>query len=160
MQLSNNFTLAELTASSTAVKYDVANTPNHAQTVNLRDLCVHVLQPVRNIYGKPIIINNGFRSVALNSAMAKEGYKVSATSQHMSGEAADIRAQNKAENKALFDVIFRRGIFDQLIWEDGNNDYPDWIHVSCKTSGNRKQALRMKNGSTTHKNYDLIKWSA
>ena len=160
MQLSKNFTLAELTRSATADKYGVDNTPSAAQIENLKRLCVDCLQPARDVYGKPVIINSGFRSVALNSAMAKEGYKVSATSQHMSGEAADIRDAVRHENKALFDVFFKRGVYDQLIWENGNDQYPDWIHVSYRKTGNRKQALRMRGGATTHRKYDpLTGWN-
>ena len=159
MELSKNFSLEELVKSATATKYGIDNTPNNEQIVNLRDLCHHILQPARDIYGKPIIINNGFRSVALNGAMANEGYKVSATSQHMSGEAADITDVDKNQNKLLFDVLYKQGAYDQLIWEDGNDRYPDWIHVSYKKSGNRKQVLRMRNGSTTHIQYNSVKWA-
>ena len=157
MQLSKNFKLEEFVKSAIATKYGIDNTPNAVQLENLTNLCVDCLQPVRDEYGKPIIINSGFRTAALNAAMEKDGYRVSKTSQHMLGEAADIRDADKKQNKALFDVILKRGVFDQLIWEDGNSKYPDWIHVSYRK--NRKQVLRMLNGVTTHRKYDLTKWS-
>jgi len=157
--LSKNFRLSELTRSATAEKYRINNTPTESHIENLRRLCVYCLQPARDKYGKPIVINNGYRSVALNNAMKKEGYLVSATSQHCLGEAADIRDVDKKNNKALFDVFFKLGNFDQLIYEDGNDQYPDWIHVSYKKSGNRKQALRMKNGKTIYRKYNLVRWS-
>ena len=160
MQLSKNFSLAELTRSATAAKFGIANTPNAEQVENLRALCVDCLQPARDLYGKPVIVNNGFRSQALNSAMARSGYRVSANSQHLHGKAADIRDADKTKNKKLFDVLLERGVFDQLIWEDGGDQYPDWIHVSYRKTGNRKQALRMRAGATTHRKYNpLTGWS-
>ena len=159
MQLSKNFTLSEFTRSATAIKYGISNMPNNTQIENLKTLCALCLQPVRDLYGSLIMINNGFRSIQLNDAMKRDGYKVSTTSQHMNGEAADIRDTKKKNNKKLFDTILAHGIFDQLIWEDGNDAYPDWVHVSCKKNGNRKQILRMKNGITIYRKYDLKKWS-
>jgi len=159
MQLTENFKLSEFVKSATADKYKIDNTPSATHIENLKNLCVNCLQPVRVKYGKPIIINNGFRSPALNEAMAKEGYKVSDKSQHMLGEAADIRDAAKTKNKALFDAIFNFGVFDQLIWESGTNQYPDWIHVSYRKTNNRKEVLRINSdGVTTHRIYEL-KWS-
>ena len=160
MQLSKNFTLAELTRSSTAAKRGIANTPNAAQIENLRILATRCLQPARDAYGKPITVNNGFRSQAVNVALKKEGWHPSDTSQHMTGEAADIRcAADKANNKELFDIIWKSGNYDQLIWEDGDDKFPDWVHVSFKLSGNRQQILRMRSGRTTHRKYNGTNWA-
>jgi len=157
MQLTENFKLSEFVKSATADKYNIDNTPSATHIKNLKNLCVNCLQPVRTQYGKPIIVNNGFRSPALNEAMKKDGYKVSENSQHLLGEAADIRDMDKTKNKALFDTIFNFGVFDQLIWECGTDKYPDWIHVSLKKSKNRKEVLRINsNGVTTHRKYELM----
>ena len=162
IQLTKNFSLAEFIRSATTTKYGIDNTPNVTQIENMKTLCEMCLQPVSELYGKPIIINNGFRSPELMAAMKKEGYNVSATSQHAKGEAADIRDADKKNNKKLFDTILKYGIFDQLIFECNkgniNQEYPDWIHVSCKKTGNRKQVLKMVDGKTTHRNYDYVKW--
>ena len=158
MQLSKNFSLEEMARSATATSKGISNTPDAMEIARLRALCADCLQPARDIYNKPIFINNGFRSAALNRAMEQAGFKVSATSQHMLGEAADIRDADRTKNKALFDVLFNLGNYDQLIWEDGNDNHPQWIHVSYKINGNRKQILRMLNGRTTHRNYDGINW--
>jgi len=160
VKMSKNFTLLELIKSATAEKYKISNLPNDEQIEHLKTLCTMCLQPVRDLYGLPIIVNNGFRSPELNLAMKNDGYIVSENSQHLKGEAADIRDAQIRNNKNLFDTIYKYGVFDQLIWEDGNDSYPDWVHVSCIKTGNRKEILRLKNGSTIYRKYDMVKWSS
>ncbi|TQE63716.1 D-Ala-D-Ala carboxypeptidase family metallohydrolase, partial [Leptospira noguchii] len=81
MNLSKNFTLSELTVTQTGLP----NVPDERQIVNLKRLCETILEPLREAIGKPIEINSGFRSPAVNRKV-----KGSVTSQHMAGEAADI----------------------------------------------------------------------
>lgn len=131
MNLTKNFTLKELTKTSS--KFD--NTPNAEEICRLRVLCEKVLQPTRDEYGKPITVNSGFRSYLVN----KDVGGVDA-SQHRKGEAADISAGSKAENKKLFEIIKTSGDYDQLINE---YDY-SWVHVSYTTRRkNRKQILKV-----------------
>lgn len=131
MNLTKNFTLKELTVTSSKL----SNTPNAEEICRLRVLCEKVLQPTRDAYGKAIKVNSGFRSDLVN----KEVGGVS-TSQHRLGEAADITAGSKTENKKLFDIIKASGEFDQLIIE---YDY-SWIHVSYTTKRKlRKQILKI-----------------
>lgn len=148
IMLSPHFSLHELTSSATAVRYGIDNTPNGAQTANLVLLCQKVLEPIRVKYGKPVVVSSGFRCPALNRKVGG-----SSTSQHVSGQAADIHSVSDtlADNKALYDLIVRSGIvFDQLIYEYGNSAGPDWIHVSFSSKGNRRQKLRAtKSGSKT-----------
>jgi hypothetical protein len=159
-QLSKDFSLSEMTKSGTAARYGLSNAPTAVHICNLKNLCAACLQPIREIYGKPVFVSNGYRSLAVNNKMREVGYKTSFTSQHMLGEAADIQDNaSRHENRELFDVIYKSGLYDQLIWEDGNDASPDWVHVSYKQTGNRRQAIRMKNGVTTHRKYDLKKWS-
>lgn len=128
------FTIAELSKSNTANKLNINNTPTEDVIIKLTALVDNVLDPLRGWYGKPITVNSGYRSEALNKAV--NGSK---TSQHIKGEAADITAGSKAENKKLFDYIKDNLEYDQLINE---SDY-SWIHVSYKTNGNRKQILSL-----------------
>lgn len=128
------FTITELSKSNTANKLNIDNTPTEDAVIKLTALVDNVLDPLREWYGKPIIVNSGYRSEALNKAI--NGSK---TSQHMKGEAADITAGSKAENKKLFDYIKDNLEYDQLINE---SDY-SWIHVSYKANGNRKQILSL-----------------
>ena len=108
MNLSKNFTLSELTNSSTANYYKVSNTPDRWAFDNLKKLC------------------NGYRSPSVNRLV-----KGSASSQHLKGEAADITVGSKEGNKKLFDMIVqmienKEITVGQLIDE---KDYK-WIHIS------------------------------
>ena len=136
MQLTKNFSLAELTHSITARNRGIKNEPNAVQIENLKALCEKVLQPLRDKMGRAIHISSGFRSPELNVAIG--GAKAS---QHMAGEAADITLGTKELNKRVFETIKKNGNFDQLIDE---YDF-QWVHVSWKRTGiNRKQILAIK----------------
>ena len=128
MQLTKNFTLEEMIASSTAVKRGIINMPNDSQKANLQALCTMILQPVRDVYGKPMTITSGFRCPALNKAVGGV-----ATSQHLNGEAADINVG--VNNKALFQLMKKmveegKIKVGQLL--DENNG--SWIHVSLPSA--------------------------
>lgn len=127
-QLSKNFSLKEMTATNSGLP----NVPNAEQLHYLTLLCEKVLEPLRYIYGKPIKVNSGFRSVEVNKAIGG-----AATSQHCKGQAADITAGSKEENEKLFKILATRD-FDQLI----NEKNYSWIHVSFVPNGNRKQKLK------------------
>lgn len=128
------FTIKELTKSDTALRYGISNIPNKQQENNLKKLVETILDPLREAYGKPIIVTSGFRCEKLNRILG--GAK---TSQHQTGEAVDIRSvqDTPEENKKIFDLIQKLDLpFDQLI-----NEYNyDYIHVSCSDK-NRKQTL-------------------
>lgn len=132
MQLSKNFTLAELTR--TSAPYD--NYPQVKERIALKQLVDNVLQPLRDMYGRPITVNSGYRSPVVNKQVG--GAK---NSQHIRGEAVDITGGSKEENKILFALIRDHLPFDQLI-----NEYNySWIHVSYKSlkDSNRKQILHI-----------------
>lgn len=133
MKLSENVTIAEFEATSTGL----ANKMNAVQIEAAKLLCEKVFQPLRKHVGKPIKINSGFRSLAVNKAV-----KGSSTSQHCKGEAMDL----DLHDKALFIWIIDNLDFDQAIFEGGTENSAGWFHLSYKKVGNRKQALRMKNG--------------
>ena len=127
--------MKELAKSSTADKLSIDNTPTTEVSVALSNLVTHVLDPLREMYGKAITVNSGYRCSKLNAAVG--GAK---TSQHMRGEAADITAGSKTENKKLFELIRDNLPFDQLIDESNYS----WVHVSyVSTSKNRKQILSL-----------------
>ena len=132
------FTIEELIKSSTARRKGIPNLPNGEQKENLIALVDNVLDPLRKLWGKPIIVTSGFRCAKLNRAVGGV-----AKSQHTKGQAADIRTVENTTmaNKQLFDVAMRSGLpFDQLIDEYGYN----WIHISYNIKGNRKQVLHLK----------------
>jgi len=131
MQLSKNFSLDELCVTNSGL----ANRPNQEQINALTDLCIHVLQPLRDLYGKHITVNSGFRSAKVNQEANKGKIK---PSQHMKGHAADLD-NGRSENIILYNLILKHFEFDQLINE---SDFA-WIHVSYKKTGNRKMLLKL-----------------
>ena len=142
MKLSEHFTLAELTPSATAKRLGIKNEPTPAHLECLKLLATNVLDKVREHFGKPIWVSSGYRSKALNDVTPGS----SATSQHCSGEAADLDQDGRGtgvSNKMVFDYIKDHLTFDQLIYEYGTDTNPDWVHVSWESTGKqRKQVLR------------------
>ena len=131
------FTLNELIKSDAAKRSKINNTPNKQEENNLIALVENILDPLREAYGKPIIVTSGFRCERLNKLV--NGSK---TSQHRTGQAADIRTVEDTveENKKLYDLIIKLNLpFDQLIDEYNF----DWVHVSYSPR-NRKQILHIK----------------
>ena len=145
-QITKNFTLAELIYSATAVKKGIDNKPTEEHYKNMVSLCKNVLQPLREKLGKPINVNSCYRCPKLNAAVG--GAK---TSQHCNGQAADIEI-NGMSNYDLACYIRDNFEFDQLILEFCDNLKNDinsgWVHVSYKSSGNRKQCLTINKSGT------------
>lgn len=138
MQLSKNFNLAEFTKSATATKYKIANIPNDNVINNLRDLCINVLQPIRDKFNKALTISSGFRCKELNDKVGG-----ARTSQHLIGQAADFHIKDVAFND-IMDWCVDNLIFDQLIDEYSKNSH--WLHISFNKGCNRKQTLIYKKG--------------
>lgn len=129
------FSIQELTKSATAQRKGIDNTPSVTVSANLTALVEKVLDPLREAYGKPIIVTSGYRCEKLNKAVGG-----AASSQHVKGQAADIRsvADTQEENKKIFDLAVKLDLpFDQLINEFGY----DWIHISYGEL-HRRQKLR------------------
>lgn len=139
MRLSKNFYLSEFIISHTAARMDIDNYPGPAEITAIKTLCINVLQPLRDYYGKPIRIGGGYRSPALNAIIPGASKK----SQHMIGQAADIDTVH--DNGKLFEHIKNNLPFDQLIWEYGDDKNPAWIHVSYRADEvNRHEVLRAR----------------
>ena len=128
----NYFTNNELIDSETAKRLRIKNEPTKEQWINLFAIRDNVLNPLREKFGKPIRITSGFRSPELNKSVGGKP-----TSQHTKGEAVDITAINRADNKELFELC-KTLDFDQLIDESNLT----WIHISYKLP-NRKQILKL-----------------
>jgi len=144
MRISKNFTLAELTKSNTATRLGISNTPDKEGIHKLRLLATELLQPLRNAVG-PLRVTSGFRSESLNAAIGGSN-----KSQHTKCEAVDLQfvKRGRMDNMRIFNAIISQGLeFDQCILEFGgstaqkDSDNPDWIHISWKITGNRKQVL-------------------
>jgi len=141
-------------ASDTAKRKGIENYPeNTAHIDNMRLLAENIFQPIREAFCVPIFVSSGYRSIQLNIAIGGS----SSTSQHMKGEAMDLDADRygKITNSQIFNFIKDELDFDQLIWEYGDSENPDWVHVSYKSDGNRKQILKVKrvNGKGVYSKY-------
>ena len=125
-RISQHISYKEATFSETATRQDIDNTPSEDQLCRMSTLAENVFEPLRAYVGGPIKINSFFRSMALNRAIG--GAK---SSQHMRGEAIDIDDTfGRMSNRDMFVFIKDELDFDQLIWEFGNDENPDWVHVS------------------------------
>ena len=153
MKLSNHLTLQEATKSATAIRKGIYNLPVDEHLAALVNTANKIFEPIRNHFNVPIGISSGYRSNALNDAVGG-----SKTSQHSKGEALDIDADiyGGITNKQIFDFIKDNLEFDQLIWEFGTDNEPNWVHVSLKHYGEqRKQILRASRvrGKVHYSNY-------
>lgn len=137
------FSLSEFTRSDTATRLGLSNQPNATQLRALDNLVRNVLDPLRqhltDEFGEdvPVRVTGGFRTKAVNDAIPGS----SSTSDHMAGEAADIKVDGMT-SRELADTIARIGLpFDQLIYyEDGRGH----VHVSLRlTEGQRGERLRV-----------------
>ena len=126
MKLTEHFTLQELTASQYAARHGIDNTPPDEAIGHLMLLCVHVLEPLREILGRAIVINSGYRCDELNRAVGGKS-----DSQHRSGEAADIVVPGLTPLQ-VFNIAAREVPFDQCIKE-----FDKWVHLSYRAVGRR-----------------------
>ena len=154
-KISAHISYKEATASQTATRKGISNDPNADQLKNMQEVAYTIFEPVRAHFGKPIFISSFFRSPDLNTAIGG-----SSTSQHCKGEAIDIDGDRTGvSNKEIFDYIRKHLVFDQLIWEFGDDNSPNWVHVSYTNEReNRKQVLIAKkiNGRTFYTPYENI----
>ena len=139
MKLSNNFSLNELTKSQTAERKGIDNTPSAEHQENLKSLCTHVLQPVRDHFGHVVSVSSGYRSPELCTAIGSKS-----TSQHAKGEAADFEIFG-VSNKELADWIHYNLNYDQLIleyWKGEDDPNSGWVHCSYSENQKRRQYLK------------------
>ena len=148
MNLSDNFSLLELTKSQTAERKGIDNTPSPEHQENLKLLCTHILQPVRDHFERVVSVSSGYRSPELCTAI---GSKIS--SQHAKGQAADFEIYGLS-NRELSIWIHENLEYDQLILEYWKKEDPSsgWVHCSFDDRVNRKQYLKAykENGSTKY----------
>lgn len=149
--ISKHISWREATHSATAEKKEIENTPNEGAVQNMKKLAKNVFEPLREWAAEPIRVNSFYRSPDLCDAI-----RSSRNSQHTKGQAIDIDALGDKTNADLFNYIKDNLDFDQLIWEHGDDENPDWVHVSyVGPRGNRKNVLRAvkKGRKTTYEIY-------
>ena len=149
MKISNHISYKEAVHSNTAIRRGIDNIPNEKQLANMKLLAEKVFEPVREWVGKPIKVNSFFRSPKLNTAIGG-----SSKSQHCLGQAIDIDDTfGYKTNAEMYHWIKDNLEFDQMIWEFGDDNNPNWVHisyVSLKENRNRCLKAYKKNGKTKY----------
>ena len=147
--ISKHISYKEAVYSRTAQRRDIYNHPENDQADNMRLIAEQVFEPLRSWVGGPIKINSFFRSPELNTAIGG-----STKSQHCHGQAIDLDDTfGRATNAEMYEFIKENLDFDQMIWEFGNDDNPDWVHVSYVSEDkNRNRCLKAykKNNKTKY----------
>lgn len=148
MNISDHISLKEAIRSNTAKRLGIDNMPDNETLVTMQITAQHVFEPLRQHFNEPIYISSFYRCKELNTAIGG-----SSKSQHCKGEAIDIDdVYSKATNADFFNYIKDRLEFDQLIWEFGDDESPDWVHVSYSLGNNRMRILKAikENGRTKY----------
>ena len=146
-KISKHISAREAIESYTAKRKGIENIPNEYQLTNMVALAENVFEPLREWVGGPVKINSFFRSEELNKAIGG-----SSKSQHCQGRAIDIDdVYGHKTNAEMYEYIKNNLDFDQLIWEFGTDNNPDWVHVSyVSVDGNRRRCLKAaRNGGKT-----------
>jgi len=148
--ISKHISYKEGVHSITAIRKGIDNEPNEEQLANMKLVANNVFEPLRVFINGPIKVNSFFRSPDLNKAIGG-----STKSQHCKGQAIDIDdTYGKATNAEMYWWVKENLDFDQMIWEFGNNDNPDWVHVSyVSPDKNRNRCLKAykENNKTKYK---------
>jgi len=148
--ISKHISYKEGVYSRTATRLNIKNNPNAEQMKNMVAIAEEVFEPLRMWVNGPIKINSFFRSPELNKAIGG-----SSKSQHCHGQAIDIDDTfGRATNAEMFEFIKKHLDFDQIIWEFGDEDNPDWVHVSyVSEEQNRNRCLQAykESGKTKYK---------
>ena len=150
-RISKHISYKEATHSDYAKQYGITNKPKKEHIENMELIAEKIFQPLREWVDHPIRINSFFRSEELNSRIGG-----SLSSAHKDGLAMDLDSLGGKTNLVMFHYIKDNLEFDQLIWEFGSEECPDWVHVSYNYGKNRKQILKAvkKNGKTKYLNYE------
>jgi len=125
--------------STTATRRGIDNTPDKEHLDNMKLLAEKIFEPLRKWVGGPIRINSFYRGPKLNKAIGG-----SSKSQHCKGQAMDIDDNGCHKTNAEMYAWIKDNVeFDQMIWEFGNDDNPNWVHVSyVSPEENRNRCLK------------------
>lgn len=139
MKISEHVSYKEATRSTTALRLGIENKPTPEHLKNMELLAEKIFEPLRKYVNGPIAINSFYRSPDLNKAIGG-----SSKSQHCHGQAMDIDdTYGYMSNAEMYIYIKENLNFDQMIWEFGDNNNPDWVHVSyVSNEENRNRCLK------------------
>lgn len=158
MKLSEHLSLKEVTYSTTAIKHGINNKPNIGQIMVLKEMAAKVFEPCREFVGGPLKVTSGFRGQELNKRIGGSLTSDHTISDH-STAALDLDCDvfGGKTNAELFHYIKNKLSFKQLIWEFGDNDNPNWVHVSYSTNPhfNKREVLiaSREGGRTVYEYY-------
>ena len=148
-RISEHVSLKEAIKSNTATRLQIKNEPRELDLVRMALIAEEVFEPLREWVNGPIKVNSFYRSPELNSAIGG-----SKNSQHCIGCALDIDDTfGHKTNAQMFDYIKNNLDYDQIIWEFGDDDNCDWVHVSyISEDANRRRLLKATkiNGKTNY----------
>ena len=149
--ISKHISYHEGTYSQTGVRRNLDNTPNEDQLKCMKEVSENLFEPLREWVGGPIKINSFFRGLPLNTAIGG-----SKKSQHMKGQAIDIDDTfGYKTNAEMYHYIKDNLDFDQMIWEFGDDENPNWVHISWVSHRPNRKKLTVaykENGRTKYKN--------
>jgi zinc D-Ala-D-Ala carboxypeptidase len=151
--ISKHISSKEGVYSNTAIRRGIDNTPGEYELQNMELLAKNVFEPLREHVGKPIKINSFYRSVELNSAIGG-----SSKSQHCQGRAIDIDdTYGHMSNADMYYWLKDNVDFDQMIWEFGTEENPNWVHISyVDGDSNRKRCLQAYKDENNKTKYKVI----
>ena len=151
--ISEHITYKEGVYSITALRLGLNNDPTKAHLSNMELLAEKVFEPLRKHINGPIKINSFYRGPELNKAIGG-----SSKSQHCEGRAIDIDdVYGYMSNADMYEYIKNNLSFDQMIWEFGNSDNPDWVHVSyVNEEANRNRCLLAYKDENNKTKYKVI----
>ena len=147
--ISKHISYKEGVYSTTALRRNIENKPNEEQLENMKLIGEKIFEPLREYVGGPIKINSFFRGADLNKAIGGSN-----RSQHCKGQAMDIDDTfGYKTNAQMYSFIKENLDFDQMIWEFGDDNNPNWVHVSyVSPEKNRQVCLKAykQNGKTKY----------
>lgn len=152
MRISEHISYKEGVKSNTATRKGIKNIPSDYELSNMYNIAVNVFEPLRKWVGGPIRINSFYRCEELNRAIGG-----SSSSQHCQGRAIDLDDTfGHKTNAEMFEYIKKNIPFDQLIWEFGDENNPDWIHVSFVSQDQNRQRVLKANRVDGKTTYEII----
>lgn len=151
--ISKHISYKEGIRSITADRLGIDNKPGQVELVNMEVIAERIFEPLREWVGGPIRINSFYRSPKLNKAIGG-----SKRSQHIEGRAMDIDdTYGHKTNAEMFNFIKQNLDFDQMIWEFGTDDNPNWVHVSyVSEDSNRNRCLKAYKDANNKTKYMVI----
>ena len=159
-KISEHITWDEAIGSDTATKKGIDNTPTPEVVGVMKETAERLFEPVRRFWKIPIAVISLYRSPKTDKALKDDKGKLyksaKKVSQHTKGQAIDIDAHvyGNISNRQIFEYFLNELVFDQLIWEFGNDQEPDWVHVSYVPNPRMQvlKSLKGKNGEVRYIN--------